>query len=174
VLPSIAPALPRAVIAAEDGSFCTHHGSIGAACARPSTKPMTSSEMRGGSTVTRRSRKICSFGKAAATCAKRWNSAGGLIDLVLPKRRVMEIYLNIAEWVRMAGLGRKRGCYAFGKSARALSNREAAVLAAVLPSPGRRSARQPSAAVQRLAGIYEARATRFRARTACVGLARAP
>ena len=47
--------------------------------------------------------------------------------------------------------------YAFNKTARALSAREAALLAAVLPNPRRRSAKQPGPAVRRLAGIYETR-----------------
>ena len=75
------------------------------------------------------------------------------IDLVLPKRRVLEIYLNIAEWGPNGQFGAEAGArYAFGKSARALSAREAALLAAVLPNPRRRSAKQPGPAVRRLAG----------------------
>ena len=80
------------------------------------------------------------------------------IDLVLPKRRVLEIYLNIAEWGPNGQYGAEAGSrYAFNKSARALNAHEAALLAAVLPNPRRRSAKQPGPAVRRLAGIYEAR-----------------
>jgi len=81
------------------------------------------------------------------------------IDLVLPKWRVLEIYLNIAEWGPRGQFGAEAGSrYAFGKSVQALNAREAALLAAVLPNPRRRSAKQPSSTVRRLAGIYEARA----------------
>ena len=96
------------------------------------------------------------------------------IDLVLPKRRVMEIYLNIAEWGPNGRFGAEAGArYAFGKPARQLTAREAALLAAVLPSPRRRSAGRPSAAVQRLAGVYESRAARAQARMSCINAGRA-
>ena len=69
------------------------------------------------------------------------------IDLVMPKRRMMEIYLNIAEWGPNGEFGAEAGSRsAFSKSARAISAREAALLAAVLPNPSRRSAKQPGPA----------------------------
>jgi monofunctional biosynthetic peptidoglycan transglycosylase len=91
------------------------------------------------------------------------------IDLILGKRRVMEIYLNIAEWGPNGEFGAEAGArYAFGKSARDLSVHEAALMASILPNPVRRSARQPGSGVARLAGIYQARAARFAARAACI------
>ncbi|MGZ3323043.1 MAG: transglycosylase domain-containing protein, partial [Xanthobacteraceae bacterium] len=80
------------------------------------------------------------------------------IDLVLPKRRVLEIYLNIAEWGPNGQFGAEAASrYAFNKPARALCAREAALLAAGLPQPRRRNAKQPGPAVRRLAAIYETR-----------------
>ena len=80
------------------------------------------------------------------------------IDFVLPKWRVLEIYLNIAEWGPNGQFGAEAGSrYAFNKSVRVLSAREAALLAAVLPNPKRRSAKQPGPAVRRLAARYETR-----------------
>src|SRR5262249_58582008 len=71
------------------------------------------------------------------------------IDLVLPKWRVLEIYLNIAEWGPNGQFGAEAGSrYAFNKSARSLTPHEAALLAAVLPNPRRRSAKQPGPAVR--------------------------
>jgi monofunctional biosynthetic peptidoglycan transglycosylase len=71
----------------------------------------------------------------------------------------MEIYLNIATWGPGAEFGAEAGARrAFGKSARELDAREAALMAAILPNPRRRSAKSPGPAVQRLAGIYQARA----------------
>jgi monofunctional biosynthetic peptidoglycan transglycosylase len=82
------------------------------------------------------------------------------IDLVLPKPRILEIYLNIAELGPSGQFGAQAGAiYAFGHGASALSPREAALLAAILPNPHRRSARNPSPGVRRLAGIYVARAS---------------
>ena len=78
---------------------------------------------------------------------------------MLPKRRVLEIYLNIAEWGPNGEFGAEAGArWAFGKSARDLNAREAAELAAILPNPIRRSARTPGVIVRRLAGLYERRA----------------
>jgi monofunctional biosynthetic peptidoglycan transglycosylase len=81
------------------------------------------------------------------------------IDLVLGKERVLEIYLNIAELGPSGQFGVGAGsAYAFGKPASELSPREAALLAAILPNPIKRSARNPRAGVRRLSGIYMARA----------------
>src|SRR5205823_12958498 len=83
------------------------------------------------------------------------------INLVLPNRRVLEISLNIAEWGPSGQFGAEAASrYAFNKSVRALSPSEAALLAAVLPNPHRRSAKQPGPAVRRLAAIYEQRAAK--------------
>ena len=85
------------------------------------------------------------------------------IDLVLPKRRIMEIYLNIAEWGPNGEFGVEAGArHAFNKSARELTPGEAALLAAMLPNPVRRSARAPRPAVRRLAGVVQSRAARAR------------
>ena len=81
------------------------------------------------------------------------------IDLVLGKQRVLELYLNIAEWGPSGQFGAEAGAnYAFGHSAAALSPREAALMAAILPNPVRRSARTPGPGVRRLAAIYVVRA----------------
>jgi len=74
----------------------------------------------------------------------------------------MEIYLNIAEWGPNGELGAEAGARrAFGRSARDLDAREAALMTAILPNPRLRSAARPSPGVRRLAGIYQARAGRF-------------
>jgi len=81
------------------------------------------------------------------------------IDAVLPKQRILEIYLNIAELGPSGQFGAEAGAqFAFGHSAASLSPREAAALAAILPNPHRRSARTPGPGVRRLAGTYMARA----------------
>jgi monofunctional glycosyltransferase len=80
------------------------------------------------------------------------------IDLVLSKQRILEIYLNIAELGPAGQFGAETGsAYAFGHGASALSPREAALLASILPNPVRRSARNPGPGVRRLAGTYMAR-----------------
>jgi len=82
------------------------------------------------------------------------------IDFVLSKQRILEIYLNIAELGPAGQFGAEAGsAYAFGHSAATLSPREAALLAAILPNPIKRSARNPGPGVRRLAGTYMARAS---------------
>jgi monofunctional glycosyltransferase len=91
------------------------------------------------------------------------------IDLTLSKRRILEIYLNIAEWGPNGEFGIEAGAQrAFGKSARELSPYQAALLAAMLPNPAERNARQPGPGLRRLAGLYVARAARAPTAASCV------
>ena len=91
------------------------------------------------------------------------------IDLVLPKQRILEIYLNIVEFGPNGEFGAEAGArFAFGKSARDLDPREAAEMASILPNPYRRSARTPSLLVRRLAGLYERRSEEFPGLAACI------
>jgi monofunctional biosynthetic peptidoglycan transglycosylase len=175
-LSRMAPALPRAVISAEDGSFCTHHGIDWRGLREAFYEADDVFEMRGGSTITQQVAKNLFLWQGRSYVRKALELPLALwIDLVLPKRRILEIYLNVAEWGPNGRFGADAGArYAFGKSARDLTEREAALLAAVLPNPARRRASNPSSNVRRLAGIYEARAARFQARTACLGLPRTP
>ena len=90
-------------------------------------------------------------------------------NLVLPKRRILEIYLNIAQWGPNGEFGAEAGArFAFGKSARDLTAYQAAELAAILPNPVQRSARTPGMLVRRLAGLYERRADAFGTLDSCV------
>src|SRR5262249_51516659 len=89
------------------------------------------------------------------------------IDLVLPKARILEIYLNIAEWGPDGEFGAEAGARrAFRLSARSLSPGQAALMATMLPNPSERDARQPGPGLRRLAGVYETRAGV--ANTACL------
>jgi monofunctional biosynthetic peptidoglycan transglycosylase len=173
-LDRMSPALPRAVISAEDGSFCTHHGIDWRGMREAFFEADDISEMRGGSTITQQVVKNLFFWQGRSYVRKALELPLAVwTDIVLPKRRVLDIYLNVAQWGPTGQFGAEAGArYAFGKSARELTMREAALMAAILPSPRGRSARAPSATVRRLAGIYEARAARFEARAACLRAAR--
>jgi monofunctional glycosyltransferase len=175
-LDRMSPSLPRAVISAEDGSFCTHHGIDWRGMREAFFEADDISEMRGGSTITQQVAKNLFLWQGRSYVRKALELPLAVwIDLVLPKRRVLEIYLNVAEWGPNGQFGAEAGArHAFGKSVRQLTAREAALMAAVLPGPRGRSARTPSANVRRLAGIYEARAARFEARTACLEASRKP
>jgi len=161
-LAAIAPALPRTVIASEDGRFCLHHG-IDLGELRAAIEDADDlSDMRGGSTVAQQTAKNLFLWQGRSVVRKALEFPLALwLDLVLGKRRLMEIYLNIAEWGPNGEFGAEAAArHAFGKPARDLNARESALLAAILPNPRLRSAGRPGPGVQRLAGIYEARAAR--------------
>jgi len=169
-LDAMAPALPLAVLVAEDGQFCRHHGIDLAGLREAIEEADDFSEARGGSTITQQTAKNLFLWPGRSLVRKALETPLALwIDLVMPKRRIMEIYLNIAQWGPNGEFGAEAGSqWAFRKSVRVLSPQEAALLASVLPSPGRRSARQPGPGVRRLAGIYTARAARFPQLAACL------
>jgi monofunctional glycosyltransferase len=169
-LSRIAPALPLAVIIAEDGSFCRNRGVDLGAMREAFGEADDLGEARGGSTITQQTAKNLFLWPGRSFVRKALELPLALwINLVLPKRRVLEIYLNIAEWGPDGEFGAEAASrFAFGKPARNLTAREAAELAAILPNPAQRSARAPSAMIRRLAGLYERRAAANPARDACI------
>jgi monofunctional biosynthetic peptidoglycan transglycosylase len=166
----MAPALPVTVIASEDGRFCSHHG-VDWQELRERLDDVDDdfSKARGVSTITQQTAKNLFLWPSRSMLRKALEFPLALwIDAVLPKWRVLEIYLNIAEWGPNGQFGAEAASrYAFNKGARALSPREAALLAAVLPNPRRRSAKQPGPVVRHLAGVYEARAAAQAPLAAC-------
>ena len=159
-LDAIAAVLPRTVIASEDGRFCAHPGIDWHGLKELLAEAEDFEDMRGGSTITQQTAKNLFLWPGRSYIRKALELPLSLwIDLVLPKRRIMEIYLNVAEWGPNGEFGAEAGSQrAFRKSVRDLSGREAALLAAMLPNPKTRDARQPGPAVRRLAGLYQARA----------------
>jgi monofunctional glycosyltransferase len=154
------PVLPATVIASEDGRFCTHRGIDWREIRERLEDVDDIGAARGVSTITQQTAKNLFLWPGRSFLRKALELPLALwIDFVLPKRRVLEIYLNIAEWGPSGQFGAEAGSrYAFNKSTRSLTPREAALLAAVLPNPRRRSAKQPGPAVRRLAAIYQVRA----------------
>src|SRR5712675_148546 len=144
--PAISPLLPRSVVASEDAKFCSHRGIDWDALRDVVDDAGDGEVIRGGSTITQQVAKNLFLWPGRSVVRKALEFPLALwIDRVLPKQRILEIYLNIAE------LG-PTGQFA------ALSPREAALLAAILPNPVRRSARNPSPGVRRLTGTYMVRA----------------
>ena len=166
----IAPALRLAVIVAEDGSFCRNRGIDLGAIREAMQQSDELGEARGASTITQQTAKNLFLWEGRSFIRKALEFPLTLwLNLVLPKRRVLEIYLNIAEWGPNGEFGAEAGArWAFGKSARDLTPPEAAELAAILPNPVRRSARIPSVLVRRLAALYEQRSLQFSGLDACV------
>jgi monofunctional glycosyltransferase len=157
---AISPALPRSVVASEDAKFCSHHGIDWDALRDVIDDAEDGEVARGGSTITQQVAKNLFLWPGRSVVRKGLEIPLAIwIDLVLPKQRVLEIYLNIAELGPSGQFGAEAGAiHAFGRSASTLSPREAALLAAILPNPVRRSARNPGPGVRRLAGTYMARA----------------
>ena len=157
-LKEISPHLVHAVIAAEDSGFCRHKGIDMAAIEKALEERADGKGLRGASTITQQTAKnafLWNGGGLARKGAEAWFST--LIDFTWGKRRVMEQYLNLAEWGD--GLfGAEAAAQArFGKSAKELSAREAALLAAVLPSPNKWRVDPPGPYVRKRAGTLQAR-----------------
>jgi monofunctional glycosyltransferase len=156
----MAEALPSSVVASEDAKFCSHRGVDWDALRDVIDDAEDGEVTRGGSTITQQLAKNLFLWQGRSFVRKALELPLALwIDLVLPKRRILEIYLNIAEWGPSGQFGAQAGAaYAFGRPASSLTPREAALLAAILPNPVARSARNPGPGVRRLAGIYMVRA----------------
>jgi len=157
---AISPLLPRSVVASEDAKFCSHHGIDWDALRDVIDDAEDGEVARGGSTITQQVAKNLFLWPGRSVVRKALEFPLALwIDLVLPKQRILEIYLNIAELGPSGQFGAQAAAiYAFDHPSLTLSPREAALLAAILPNPVRRSARNPGPGVRRLAGTYMVRA----------------
>lgn len=159
-LDGMSEALPRSVVAAEDAKFCFHHG-IDWDSVRNIIEDAQDGEVaRGGSTITQQVAKNLFLWPGRSVVRKALEFPLAMwIDLVLSKKRILELYLNVAELGPDGQFGAEAGAnYAFGRPASALSAREAALLASILPNPVTRSARNPGPGVRRMAGTYVVRA----------------
>src|SRR5450830_581435 len=152
-LSRISPALALVVIVAEDGRFCSHHGVDFAEIRDALADADDLEDVRGGSTITQQVAKNLFLWPGRSWLRKALEFPLALwIDLVLSKRRILEIYLNIAEWGPNGEFGVEAGSRrAFGKSARDLAGYQAGLLAGVLPSPAKRDAHTPGPGLRRLA-----------------------
>ena len=135
---AISPQLRRAVLAAEDDRFYLHWGfdveEIGNALERAER----GGRLRGASTITQQVAKNLFLWEGRSFVRKGYEAYLTLVlELCLSKDRILDLYLNLAEWgdgIFGAEAGARRH---FGKGARSLSREEAARMAAVLPSPRR-------------------------------------
>ena len=155
-LTAISPNLVRAVIASEDSDFCRHGGFDWAAIEGAFEENEEGRRLRGGSTISQQTAKNA-FLWPDRTWIRKGMEAGFtlLIEMLWPKRRTMEVYLNIVEWADGVYGAEAAARHHFGKPAAALSRREAAVLAVLLPSPRTWTPAPPY--VQRRAGVIERR-----------------
>ena len=157
-LEEISPYMIEAVMGGEDSRFCEHDGIDWQAIEQAFEDNQKGGRRRGGSTVTQQTAKNVFFWNGGGYIRKAGEAwFASLIDFTWGKSRVMEVYLNVAEWgdgifgVEAAAQNR------FGKSAKDLTSRESALLAAVLPSPNKWRLDPPSDFVQGRAGTLRKR-----------------
>jgi monofunctional biosynthetic peptidoglycan transglycosylase len=162
-LERVSPHLIRAVVLSEDGRFCAHGGIDWRALHDAITHD------RGGSTITMQVVKNLFLWPSRSYVRKFIEmSLAFLVESLWPKRRILEIYLNIAEWGDgVFGIEAAAQAH-FAKSAARLTAEEAALLAVALPSPLERSPGSPSAGTSRLAGRLMLRMATSRLDLACV------
>ena len=135
-LSQISPNLQHAVIAAEDARFYQHHGFDWHAIQIAAQDDMEGGRMRGGSTITQQLVKNLFFGTGRSILRKGAEfTLVPVAELVLGKRRILELYLNVVEWG--SGIyGADSACYYFYKtSTRSVDRVQSAQLAAILPLP---------------------------------------
>ncbi len=163
-LSRIAPAVPRAAIGAEDARFCEHWGfdfeAMEAAAAKNAKAASRgSAKVRGGSTISQQTAKNAFLWPGRSYVRKALEAHFTvLIEAIWGKKRIMEVYLNIAEMgPGIYGVEAAAQHY-FGVSAAKLSNAQAARIAAILPQPVKRNAAAPGKFVKRYARRIEKRA----------------
>ncbi len=162
----IAPVMFRSVVAAEDANYCTHWGfdmrALRAAIADGGT--------RGASTISQQTVKNVFLWHGRTYSRKVMEALlTPLVEAVWPKRRILEVYLNVAEFDEGVFGVKAAARHYFGTAPSRLTATQAARLAAILPSPKTRSASEPGPMVRkRAASIADGAATIARdGRAAC-------
>ncbi|MCR6662822.1 MAG: monofunctional biosynthetic peptidoglycan transglycosylase [Luteimonas sp.] len=156
----IAPALPVAVVAAEDQDFANHRGFDLQAIEHARKRNEQGGRLRGGSTISQQLAKNL-FLWQGSSMPSRWLRKGVetwytfLIESLWPKGRILEVYANVVEFGDGVYGAQAAARTYFRRDADALTLPQAARLAAVLPSPKRYSVANPGPYVQRRARWIE-------------------
>lgn len=149
-LDDISPHVPVAVIAAEDQRFADHHGFDLVAIEQARAAHARGGRLRGASTISQQVAKNLFLWNGRSWVRKgieAWYTV--LVEALWPKRRILEVYVNVAEFGDGVYGAQAAARTWFGKDAAALEPWEAARLAAVLPSPRRYSVPRPGPYVSR-------------------------
>lgn len=166
-LSAISPHLRIAVIASEDQRFCAHRGVDWDALREVIEDEEGPS--RGASTISMQTAKNVFLWPGRSYIRKALEIPVALvIDLIWGKRRMLEIYLNVAEWGEGVYGAQAAARKHFRKDAKDLTRSEAALLAAALPNPIRRDAGRPTRGVQAIARRISAAMTAAEPLAACV------
>lgn len=166
---AVAPALVRSVLMSEDGQFCRHHGVDWGAVNEVIDDAMDGGPLRGASTITMQTAKNLFLWNGRSYLRKALEVPLAIwIDLILPKERIMEIYLNIAEWGDgIYGIEAASWTY-FGRPASELTTQQAALLAVTLPNPYVRDPVNPGPRLSRLANVIRGRADKAGSHDDCL------
>ncbi|MGB3503090.1 MAG: transglycosylase domain-containing protein [Mesorhizobium sp.] len=166
----VAPAMLHSIVMSEDGQFCSHGGVDWRELGAVVTDAMSGEMSRGASTITMQTVKnLYLWQRPLGSVRKLIEIPYAIyVDLVLPKWRIMEIYINIAELGPNIYGVEAAARHHFGKSAKNLSRREAALLTAALPNPFLRNPGKPSSGLRRIANRIERRAAHAGAYVACL------
>ncbi|MGE0754739.1 MAG: monofunctional biosynthetic peptidoglycan transglycosylase [Alphaproteobacteria bacterium] len=165
----MAPVLVRSVIVAEDSAFCSHTGFDWKQIERNLDKAIDGKRYGGASTITQQTVKNLFLWNGRSWVRKVIEAPITLwMELVLSKRRILEIYLNTAEWgPHIYGVG-AASRHHFGTDATSLSASQASLLAATLPNPKVRRPSRPTAFMKSAAGVIAGRASAHRADITCL------
>jgi monofunctional biosynthetic peptidoglycan transglycosylase len=167
----MSPHIVRAVIAAEDANVCTHDGFDVEAIQNAMERNARGGRVRGASTISQQTAKNLFLWPERSWLRKGLETYfTALIEFMWPKRRIMEAYLNTAEWGD-GNFGVEAAARShFGVSAADLTPLQAARLAAVLPNPNRWRADQPGPYVRQRSAMLVGRARTVRSErmAACV------
>lgn len=150
--------LVRAVIAAEDGKFCSHDGFDRAAIEQAMRRNLQGGRIRGGSTISQQTAKNVFLWQGGGYFRKGLEAGFTfLIERLWGKRRIMEVYLNVAE-TGIGTYGAEAGARRyFRRSAADLTPLQAARMAAALPLPKERSVANPRGWLRRHGNSIAAR-----------------
>ena len=169
-LSAISPQLRAAVIAAEDNRFCIHRGFDALALQDAIEDWEAGKRARGASTITMQTAKNLFLWPGRSLVRKGIEAYITLwLEFLWPKRRIAEVYLNVAEWgpgIYGAEAAARRH---FRVSADRLSRRQAALMAAVLPNPRKLSPATPSPYVRARADALLRRMGQLGPLLDCVG-----
>jgi monofunctional biosynthetic peptidoglycan transglycosylase len=169
-LDDVAPALQASVIMSEDNQFCFHQGVDWTELNGVIDDALAGEATRGASTITMQTAKnLYLWHRPLGTVRKVFEIPLAIyVDMAMTKKRILEIYLNIAEWGPGIFGAEAAARYHFRKPALLLTPREASLLAVSLPNPFERQAGRPGPGTLRLADNLLLRMRAAQANTACV------
>ncbi len=148
-LDEVSPHMVRAVVAAEDANFCAHWGFDMSEI----RKVIASGSSRGASTITQQTAKNVFLWQGRSWPRKVMETAyTPMLEALWSKRRIVEVYLNVAEFGRGVFGVHAAAEYYFKTTPDKLSLRQAAALASILPAPRQRNPQTGSARTRSIAG----------------------